>query len=122
MRYTVYLEVQDDGLTMAHVPALPGCTSTGPTPEMAVARVPDAITAYNAWLRAHNEQAPPEGEPVEIEVADQVQDSDPHLGDVSGLLPTDRAPLASNEVAYLMRLLALSRQDLLDEVAGLQHE
>ena len=45
MRYTVYLEVQEDGATMAHVPALPGCISSGVTQEVAIARAPDAIAA-----------------------------------------------------------------------------
>ena len=68
MRYTVYLEVQEDGATMAHVPALPGCISSGVTQEVAIARAPDAITTYNAWLRKHGEQTVPENEPIEIEV------------------------------------------------------
>src|SRR5213075_1500690 len=120
MRYLVYLEIQDDGMTMAHVPALPGCASTGLTREVALARLPDAIAAHNAWLRSHGEQAVAVGDPIEIEVIGSSQDPDPHLGDEPGLLPTDRVPLSEVEVAQMLRLMSHSRQDLMELVKGLQ--
>ncbi|HMA33740.1 MAG TPA: type II toxin-antitoxin system HicB family antitoxin [Chloroflexia bacterium] len=122
MRYTVYLEVQDDGTTMAHVPALPGCVSTGVTQEMALARTPDAITAYLAWLRSHGELSQAEDEPIELEIGGTIQDPDSHLGDDAGLLPTDRAPLTEMEAAQLLRLMSYSRRDLLDLVNGIGRE
>ena len=122
MRYTVYLEIQADGTTMAHVPALPGCVSSGVTKEVALARTPDAIAAYNGWLRSHGEPAAAEDDPVEIELGGTIQETDPHLGDEPGLLPTDRAPVGEEELAGLMRLMDYSRQDLLDLVTGLSRE
>ena len=68
MQYVIYLEVQPDGATMAHVPSLPGCASTGATQEVAIARAPDAIAAHLAWLRAHGEPTVSEQEPIEIEI------------------------------------------------------
>lgn len=122
MRYTVYLEIEEDGTTMAHVPALPGCTSTGLTQEVALARVPDAIAGYNAWLRAHGEQAVPATEPVEVVIGGSTEDADNHLGDESGLLPSDSTPLSEADVATLMRLMSYSRSDLLSLVQGLSRD
>jgi len=122
MRYVVFLEVQEDGTTMAHVPALPGCISSGATREVALARTPDAIAAYLAWLRHHGEQTVAPQEPIEIELGGSVQDPESHLGDEPGLLPTDRAPLSDAEVAQLMRLMAYSRRDLLELVGGMSRE
>jgi predicted RNase H-like HicB family nuclease len=122
MRYTVYLEVQSDGATMAHIPALPGCVSSGATQEVALARTPDAIRAYYDWLNHHG-QPPPDGvEPIEIEVGGVISDPDGHLGDEAGLLPSDSAPLTEGEVAHLLQLLAYSRRDLLEQVTGLTRE
>ena len=59
MRYTVYLEVQDDGMAMAHVPALPGCVSQGRTREEAVRNISEAIALYLESLEAHGEPIPP---------------------------------------------------------------
>ena len=53
--YRVYFEVADDGLSMAHVPELPGCTVRAPSREEALRRLPDAIRAYLGWLKAHAE-------------------------------------------------------------------
>ena len=111
MRYTVYLEVQEDGMTMAHVPQLPGCVSSGNTQEVALARTPDAIHAYYTWMQQHGEAVPQAIEPIEIEVGGVINDPDNHLGDEAGLLPSDRAPLSEAEVGQLMRLMAYSRRD-----------
>jgi predicted RNase H-like HicB family nuclease len=122
MRYTIYLEVQEDGATMAHVPALPGCISSGVTQEVAIARAPDAIAAYNAWLRKHGEQTVPENEPIEIEIGGVIADPDTHLGDEAGLLPTDQVALTEMEAATLMRLMSYSRRDLMELVTGMSRE
>jgi predicted RNase H-like HicB family nuclease len=122
VQYVIYLEVQPDGATMAHVPSLPGCASTGATQEVAIARAPDAIAAHLGWLRAHGEPTVPEQEPIEIEIGGTIQDPDTHLGDEAGLLPPDQAPLSEGEVAQLMRLMAYSRRDLLELVTGMSRE
>jgi predicted RNase H-like HicB family nuclease len=122
MRYTVYLEVQEDGATMAHVPALPGCISSGVTQEVAIARAPDAIATYNAWLRKHGEQTVPENEPIEIEIGGVIEDPDTHLGDNAGLLPTDQVALSEAEAATLMRFMAYSRHDMMELVTGMSRE
>jgi predicted RNase H-like HicB family nuclease len=122
VRYTVYLEVQDDGTTMAHVPTLPGCTTTGVSKEVALARVPDSIHTYLDWLRRHGEAVTPDQDQVELEVGGTISDPDSHLGDEAGLLPSDRTAVSEADVAQLMRYMAYSRRDLLELVGGLSHE
>jgi predicted RNase H-like HicB family nuclease/uncharacterized damage-inducible protein DinB len=119
MRYIVYLEVQGNGSALAHVPALPGCTSRGASQELALARVPDAIQSYYAWRRRHGQPVPDDGTPIELDVGGVIGDSAGGLGEAAGLLPSDRAPLTAEEEAHLLQLLSDTRADLLAEVTGL---
>jgi predicted RNase H-like HicB family nuclease len=121
MHFVVYVEVEEDGTAMAHVPALPGCVSTGLSQEVALARLPQAITDYYRWLKAHGEPIPEQIEPIELEVAGVSSDAG-HPGDAASFFPSDRAPLSEPEVATLLRLMAYSRKDLLDQVSGLAPE
>jgi predicted RNase H-like HicB family nuclease len=65
MKYRVHLEQDEDGVFVAEVPALPGCISQGKTRFEALANVKEAIEAYLARLRAHDEPIPP---PIDEEV------------------------------------------------------
>lgn len=46
MRYTVILEREPDGGSVATVPALPGCVSQGETREEALANIREAADLY----------------------------------------------------------------------------
>ena len=121
MRFVVYVEVEEDGSAMAHVPTLPGCASTGLSQEVALARLPQAINEYYAWLKTHGEAVPEQIDPIELEVAGVSADSG-HPGDAASFFPADRTPLTPQEVATLLRLMSYSRKDLLDIVTGLAPE
>ncbi|NOT57995.1 MAG: type II toxin-antitoxin system HicB family antitoxin [Deltaproteobacteria bacterium] len=56
MRYTVILELEEEGGFHVWCPALKGCHSQGDTEEEAVANIQEAITAYLESL--HDEGAP----------------------------------------------------------------
>ena len=58
MRFVVYIEVEEDGSVMAHVPSLPGCISTGLSEDLALSRLPQAIMDYLQWLKGHGERVP----------------------------------------------------------------
>jgi predicted RNase H-like HicB family nuclease len=123
MRYVVYVEVEDDGSAMAHVPALPGCISTGLNQEIALSRLPQAITDYLQWLKAHGERVPDPGEPIELDLGGVSGDTGTgHPGDADAFFPPDRIPMTEQEVAALLRLLSYSRHDLIQAVAGLPNE
>ncbi len=67
MKFRVIIEQDEDGVFVAHCPALPGCISQGPTREEAQANIKEAITGYLESLKKHGEPIPPSaqaGKPV----------------------------------------------------------
>ena len=54
----VIFEQDDDGVFVAHCPALPGCISQGATREEAQANIKEAITGYLESLKKHGEPLP----------------------------------------------------------------
>lgn len=122
-RYPVYLEIAPDGLTMAHVPDLPGCIVRAPTRKAALQGLPAAIRRYQAWLRRHGEPALPEEESIEIEVAGESVGFGPFVsGDTAALFSPDRPPIAPQEMERYFRLMEHSRADLLTLVGELPDE
>ncbi|GAB4251331.1 MAG: hypothetical protein Kow00122_09000 [Thermoleophilia bacterium] len=69
MKYRVLLQQDEDGVFVAEVPSLPGCTSQGETRSEAVENIREAILAYLESLEAHGEPIPPSIEEEVIEVA-----------------------------------------------------
>jgi len=120
IRYSVYLETADDGRSMAHVLALPGCFVRAPTREQALDRVPEAISETLAWLRSHGELAPPVDDPVEIEIAEEITGLGPFdRGDAAALFSPERKPVTPEEMERHFRLMAHARADLLALVRDL---
>lgn len=56
-RYAVVIEHAEGNLS-AYVPDLPGCVSTGATPEEVEANIAEAIALHIESLRAHGEAVP----------------------------------------------------------------
>jgi uncharacterized damage-inducible protein DinB/predicted RNase H-like HicB family nuclease len=122
-RYPVHLEIADDGRCMAHVLELPGCTVRAPIRDEALRRLPDAIRDYHAWLRRHGEPAPPDEEPVEIEVVGESTGFGPFdPGDAAALFPPDRGAVNYEGMEHHFRLMAHTRADLLALVQALPDE
>ena len=69
MKYRVLIDVDEDGIFVAQVPALPGCVSQGRTRAEALKNIKEAIAVYLDSLEAHGEPIPPaiEEEIVELE-------------------------------------------------------
>ena len=59
MKFRVIIEQDEDGVFVAHCPALPGCISQGATREEAQANIKEAITGYLESLKTHGEPIPP---------------------------------------------------------------
>lgn len=59
-RYAVVLEKGEDGLIVAHVPALKGCWSQGKTRAEALRNIREAIEVFVESLLANNEPVPAE--------------------------------------------------------------
>lgn len=56
--YTVIIEPGEDGYSVVHVPALPGCITQGRTEEEARANAKEAIEAYLESLRKNGRPIP----------------------------------------------------------------
>jgi len=122
-RYPVYLEIADDGRCMAHVLGLPGCIVRALSRDEALCRLPNAIRDYHAWLCRHGEPAPPDEEPVEIEVAGESTGFGPFdPGDAAALFPPDREFVTPEGMEHHFRLMAYARADLLALVRDLPDE
>jgi len=69
MKYIVLIDMDEDGMFVAEVPALPGCISQGSTREEALRNVKEAIAGYLESLQAHGDPIPPaiREEIVEVE-------------------------------------------------------
>lgn len=59
MKYRVLIERDEDGVYVATVPSLPGCISDGPTREVALEAVREAIALYIESLKEHGDPIPP---------------------------------------------------------------
>jgi predicted RNase H-like HicB family nuclease len=59
MKYRVIVEIDEDGVYVVEVPALPGCISQGKTRAEALANTKEAIELYLDSLEAHGEPVPP---------------------------------------------------------------
>ena len=60
MRYTVILERDEDGMLVAHVPALRGCVSQGKNKREAMKNVKEAIALYVETLIENGQPVPTE--------------------------------------------------------------
>ncbi len=123
MRYSVLLEIADDGLCMAHVPDLPGCAVRAPTREEALHQLPEAIRDYHDWLRRHGETVPPVDKPIEVDIAEVSTGFGPfNPGDAAALFEPDRRAIAAEEIEFHLRLMSHSRADLVALVRDLTDE
>jgi predicted RNase H-like HicB family nuclease len=59
MKYRVLIEIDEDGVFIAEVPALPGCISQGKTRAEALTNIKEAIAVYLDSLKAHGDPVPP---------------------------------------------------------------
>lgn len=69
MKYRVLIEIDEDGIYVAEVPALPGCISQGTTRAEALNNIQEAIALYLESLKFHNEPIPPSIFEEVVEVA-----------------------------------------------------
>ena len=63
------IEKDEDGVSVARVPALPGCISQGKTRKEALSNIKDAIDGYLTSLKKHKEPVPPAIDEELVEVS-----------------------------------------------------
>lgn len=125
MCYRVAVEDIEPNHYVAWLLDLPGCFSSAPTKEGAVANVPGRIANYYAWLINHDSSLPVVNSPFEVEVVEVFQafisDEDPDYL-VNAFFEDDGRLLRYWDVEVALRLLRWSRQDLLKLVQPLPRE
>jgi predicted RNase H-like HicB family nuclease len=66
MKYVYVIEKANDGSFSAFVPDLPGCTTSGDTPDEVRKSIKDAVDTYIESLRENNEQIPPPSSTADV--------------------------------------------------------
>ena len=123
--YRMAVEDMETAHSVAWVLDLPGCFSSAPTKEEAIARAPDRIASYFAWLTGHNPALPSVSGPFEVQLVQTYQsfESEECPGYlVNAFFEDDRRPLCYWDIEVALGLLRWSRQDLLEAVRPLPHE
>jgi len=59
MKYVYVIEKANDGSYSAYVPDLPGCTTSGDTPDEVKENIKEAVSLYVEALREQGEPIPP---------------------------------------------------------------
>jgi predicted RNase H-like HicB family nuclease len=119
----VSLEVGPDGAS-AFVPDCPGCWVFGRTQERALLKVKAAIADWFEWLKRRGKEVTAETKGFEIEVSEMMKvDYDPvEAGKPEPLFWSEVRPITKRDVAWTLRLMQFSREDLLKIVFDLSAE
>lgn len=116
MIYHAYLEEDESGACLAHVPDIAGCTAWGAGRASAIAALPHAVRAYLDWCGAHGDPLPDDGI-IEIVISEVVHGCRPwQLRGANALFSVDRVPLGDAELRTYLRRMAYARADVLDLV------
>lgn len=127
----VGLETGSSEGSLAWVLNHPSCFAAGANANEALANLPDAITAYHAWLGKHDDRPSASVGEIEIRVVDtwvdyRVNEAFERVEqggyEVSAWFLHDWKPLTGAEIARARQLLEWSRADLLSTVEGLSQE
>ena len=58
MKYSIFIEQDEDGIFVAECPSLPGCISQEKNRKEVLENIQDAIKGYLECLKKHNEPVP----------------------------------------------------------------
>ena len=125
MRYRLGVDEMEPDHWVGWVLDLPACFSSAQTQDGAVARAPERIAEYYAWLSAHDAASPVPAGPIETEVVGVCRAFPCSQGPdylVNAFFEDDRRPLGYWDVGVALRLLSWTRQDLLRTVETLSQE
>ncbi len=111
--YEGFLEVRDDGASLAQLYDLQGCYAYGRSPEEALQALATRIPAYYAWLRRHDDYTPDVRGVFRVtpREAARVPALDGHTAGGAFFAP-DAAPVTDEDLDWSLALLDWSYQDL----------
>jgi predicted RNase H-like HicB family nuclease/uncharacterized damage-inducible protein DinB len=117
--YDVYLEQTAEGATLAQVIELPGCFASGATREEALGRLQQAVEAYHAWLRRHDEYMPIMRGPFVFDVQEAFQIRFEDGVEINSFFTPDAQTASDEDIEWALALMGWQREDLLECVGGL---
>ncbi|MEM2202219.1 MAG: type II toxin-antitoxin system HicB family antitoxin [Candidatus Bathyarchaeia archaeon] len=122
-KIAVCLEVGSGG-TSAFVPDCPGCWVFGCSLESALSKLRTVVAEWFNWLERHGERVPAEARDFEIEVAEvlRVSYNPVEAGKPEPLFWSEVAPITKKDIAWTLKLMEYSREDLLGLVSSLGNE
>lgn len=107
--------------TMVHVIDLLGCVAKGATTDEAIANTPDAIRAYQNFLKRHGESI--ESGKFKTKVVEHVMEGQwLGNGDPALVFQFDLKPVTPKEIGTYLQHLDWSRAEVIKLVSGLTHE
>lgn len=119
--YDLYLESGPmKKKTMAHVPALMGCTARGDTTEQAIEAAPAAIERFLRFLADTGERVAPDAA-FKTRVAEHITEGQ-WLGNGAVFLPTDIEPMSKGEALRMMERLRRIHVAMREIVGGLSEK
>lgn len=110
--YEGFLEVRDDGASLAQLYDLQGCFAYGRTPDEALNTLESRIPAYYVWLRRHDDYTPDVRGPFRVipKEALRAQGLDGHTA--GAFFGPDATPVTDEDLDWSLALLDWSYQDL----------
>jgi hypothetical protein len=117
--YEGFLEVRDDGASLAQLYDLQGCFAYGRSPDEALSVLASRIPAYYAWLRRHDDYTPDVRGPFRVtpKEAARVPALDGHAA--GAFFAPDAAPVTDEDLDWSLALLDWSYHDLTELLASL---
>jgi predicted RNase H-like HicB family nuclease len=121
MKYRIAVEDMEPNHWVAWVLDLPGCYSPAGTLEEAVAKAPENIAGYFAWISKCDAALPVPEEPAEVEIAERFRSfpckEDPEYI-INAFFEDDKRLVGYWDIVATQRLLDWSRASLLEVVSS----
>ncbi len=117
--YDVHLEQTAEGATLALILEFPGCFASGATREEALERLQQAVVAYQAWLRCHDDYTPDVRGPFAFEVKEVFQIRFEDGEEINSFFAPDAQTASDEDIEWALALMKWQREDVLERVGGL---
>jgi predicted RNase H-like HicB family nuclease len=120
--YQVYLEIDDQGWCMAHVPELLGCFTLEKTQKRTLSKLSDKIREHISWLKKNGEKiATPKK--IEIQVSEIQMGTCPRIsGNQAAIFSFDLIPPSVKKIKQVLRWMGYNRKELLAKTRKLSDE
>jgi uncharacterized damage-inducible protein DinB/predicted RNase H-like HicB family nuclease len=120
--YRAYLEIDDQGWCMAHVPELLGCFILEKTQKKALDKLPEKIREYITWLKKNGEKITKPNK-VKIKICEIQMGTCPRIsGNKAATFSFDLIPQTSEKIKQVLRRMSYNRKELLAKTKELPDE